>query len=168
MKIAEQWKSFTDSSFIKGVVGGILFFLMLPALATINAYQFENPQQEQRFRNLTEELRCPKCQNQSIADSNAPLSADLRQRVYEMIKDGRSNDEIIHFLVARYGDFITYRPPLEPMTWVLWFGPLGVVLVVFLALVLWIRKHGRRAEPELSEQERQRLQAVLDSSEESR
>lgn len=143
----------------------LLLLLSLPAFAVIDAYEFKDPVQEQRFRQLTGELRCPKCQNQTIADSNAPLSQDLRQRVFEMIQQGRSDAEIVDFMVARYGDFITYRPPLKPTTWVLWFGPLAVLAGVALGLGLWIRWRAHQPTPELSVQEQERLQHLLKDEE---
>jgi cytochrome c-type biogenesis protein CcmH len=136
------------------------------AFADIDAYQFQNQAQEQRYYRWIEELRCPKCQNQNIADSNAPLSQDLRQRVYAMIIDGRSDAEINDFMVTRYGDFITYRPPLKPTTWVLWFGPLLGMIVAVLLLGLWVRRRSREPSPELSEPERKRLKGLLTTGEE--
>jgi cytochrome c-type biogenesis protein CcmH len=146
---------------------GILALSSTPAYAAISAYEFQEPAQEQQFRSLVAELRCPKCQNQNIADSNAPLAQDLRQRVFEMVKAGQSNDEITQFMVARYGDFITYRPPVKPTTWVLWFGPFVIMGIVALLLALWIRRRGRQPATELTEQERQRLKDILASGEDN-
>lgn len=137
-----------------------------PSFAAISAYEFQDPAQEQQFRSLVAELRCPKCQNQNIADSNAPLSQDLRQRVYEMVKAGQSNEEITAFMVARYGDFITYRPPLKPITWLLWFGPLLVLAGVALMLALWVRRRQRQTILPLDDHERDRLKALLAADEE--
>jgi cytochrome c-type biogenesis protein CcmH len=147
----------------------ILLLSALRAFATIDAYDFKDPSQEQRFRQLTGELRCPKCQNQTIADSNAPLSQDLRQRVYEMIGKGYSDAEIIAFMVNRYGDFITYRPPLKPTTWPLWFGPFAVLIGIAIGLGIWIRQRARRLPAELTAQEQERLRSLLaEGSEEQR
>lgn len=133
------------------------------AWAAIDAFEFNTPAQEQQYRTLIEELRCPKCQNQNIADSNAPLAADLRQKVYEMIQAGRDNTEIKDYMVQRYGDFVTYRPPLKPLTWPLWFGPLGSVVIVGIILGLWIRRRSRQIEPAmLSEAEQARLANLLE------
>ena len=139
----------------------IVLCLVSPAFAAINAYEFDDPGDERRFRELIAELRCPKCQNQNIADSNAPLSRDLRQRVYQMIREGVSNEEIKAFMRARYGDFITYRPPLKPMTWPLWFGPIGLVIIVGAVLFFCSRRSQNRTQSELSPRERERLQALL-------
>ena len=146
----------------------ILLALLLPlpsAWAAIDAFEFETRAQELQYRGLIEELRCPKCQNQNIADSNAPLAEDLRQKVYEMVTAGQSDTEIKNYMVQRYGDFVTYRPPLKPLTWVLWFGPLGAVVVAGLGLMIWIRRRGANSTADtLTEQERARLAAVLDES----
>lgn len=107
--------------------------------AEINIYTFERTQDEARFQHIITELRCPKCQNQNIADSNAPLSKDLKDRVYSMIKEGRSDSEIMNFMVERYGDFVLYRPPMKPLTYILWFGPFLIGLLIIIAIIL-IRK----------------------------
>jgi cytochrome c-type biogenesis protein CcmH len=136
---------------------------MLPvAFGAIDVYELDDPTKQQRFRSLIEELRCPKCQNQNIADSNAPLSADLRQKVFEMVRDDRSDEEIVGYLVTRYGDFITYRPPLKPTTWLLWFGPFAIIGAVVLGLAVWVRRRARQPQAELSAEERHRLAAILD------
>lgn len=139
---------------------GVLMTAPLPA--AIDAFEFDNPQQEQRYRALISELRCPKCQNQNIADSNAPLAADLRQKVYGMLQQDQSDTEIINFMTARYGDFVTYRPPLKPLTWPLWFGPLAGVVLVGIGLGLWIRRRGRTVSPvELDPHDQARLNDLL-------
>lgn len=144
----------------------ILLLAVLPASAAIEAFRFKDAAEEQRFQHLTGELRCPKCQNQTIADSNAPLAQDLRQRVYDMIREGRSDAEITDFMVARYGDFITYRPSLKPVTWVLWFGPLILLTGIALGMWRWIRRRARRSPIEITAEERQRLQELLERSDE--
>ncbi len=147
----------------------LILLLVAPSIfAAITVHEFQDPADELRYRTLTEELRCPKCQNQNIADSNAPLSEDLRQKVYDMILEGRNNGEIVAYLTARYGDFITYRPPLKPSTWLLWFGPIAIILVIAIGLGIWVRKRGREAAPELSEQDRERLNALLENHGENR
>lgn len=108
------------------------------AFATIDAYEFKTPDDEQRFRVLVEELRCPKCQNQNIADSNAGLAKDIKDRVHRLINEGKDNAEITDYMVERYGDFITYRPPVRPVTWFLWFGPF--VLALLAAFIIFMIK----------------------------
>lgn len=112
----------------------LLGFLMLIVSATTTfasteVFTFDNEQQEQQFRKLTEELRCPKCQNNSIADSNSMIALDLRQKVYELMKEGKSRDEIVDYMVARYGYFVTYNPPLTPLTVLLWGLPFAAIIV---------------------------------------
>ena len=109
------------------IVGAIIFAVFTHA--EILVYEFKDPALEARFNKLTQELRCPKCQNNNIADSNAPLSVDLKDIIYEKLHEGGSDKEIVGFLVERYGDFITYRPPVKPSTWLIWFGPFVVLLV---------------------------------------
>ena len=120
-----------------------LLGISLSAMAATDIYQFETPEQEQRFRVLLDELRCPKCQNQSLADSDAGIAQDMRARVEIMIKEGKSNDEIVDYFVARYGDFVSYRPPVTPTTSILWLAPLlllgsGAVIIVLLLSVMHI------------------------------
>lgn len=121
----------------------LAFFWSVAAFASIDAYEFHTAEDEQRFRQMVEELRCPKCQNQNIADSNAGLAKDIKDRTFRMINEGRSNQEITHFMVERYGDFITYRPPVKPSTWFLWFGPF--VLALLVAVIIFLRKLGQRS-----------------------
>ena len=135
------------------------------ARAAIDTYEFKDEVERERFRSLTEELRCPKCQNQNIADSNAPIATDLRREIYRMLDDGRSDKEIVDFLVMRYGDFVMYKPPLDSRTWLLWYGPFGLLglgAVVLCVLVLRRRKVEKApAQVALSKAERERLDALL-------
>lgn len=131
------------------------------AWASIDAYEFRSPEDEQRFRQMVEELRCPKCQNQNIADSNAGLAKDIKDRAFRMINEGSSNQEITAFMVERYGDFITYRPPLKPSTWFLWFGPF--VLAVLVAGFIFMRKLRQRSPRtvEVTPEQEAKVQALL-------
>ena len=107
----------------------LCLLLPLAAAAVIDVYEFDSAEQEARFRSLTQELRCPKCQNQSIADSDADIAADMRARTAEMIRDGASDRDVVEFFRARYGDFVSYRPPFAVNTLLLWLGPVVVVLI---------------------------------------
>ena len=118
----------------------------VPAGAAIDIYQFDSNAQQDRFHRLTEELRCPKCQNQSIADSDAEISQDMRERVARMIRESHSDEEIVGFFVARYGDFVSYRPPLNAKTAILWVGPLSLLLLGGVGIVLLVRRASREAE----------------------
>jgi len=108
----------------------------------------EDPVANKRAVQLAEQLRCLVCQNQSLADSNAALAVDLRGQIREQIAQGRSNDEIVDYMVSRYGDFVLYRPPLKASTWLLWFGPPLVLLVGFVMLMRTVRERRERIERE--------------------
>lgn len=125
-------------------------------------FQFADPAQEERYKGLLEELRCLVCQNQSLADSNADLAQDLRQEVYRMVLAGDSDEHIVDFLVARYGDFVLYRPPVRPRTYLLWFGPVALLLLGVLIGVRFIRRRAAQSDVALSEQERRRVAELLD------
>lgn len=115
------------------------------ALAIDEERAFEDPAMNERYRGLLNELRCPKCQNESIADSGAPIAADLREKVRTRMEQGRSDEEIRDFLVTRYGNFITYRPPVTPTTWALWGGPAALLVVGGLVFYRIVRD--RAAQP---------------------
>ncbi|MDA0118390.1 cytochrome c-type biogenesis protein [Vibrio sp. T11.5] len=138
--------------------------LSLSAHATIQIYEFENLQQEQQFKELGNTLRCPKCQNNTIADSNAELAVDLRQKVYEMTKEGKPKQEIVDYMIARYGNFVTYNPPFTMATSILWLGPIFVLVFGFGFIVL--RTRSRKVQPEQTESwdkaKEARLKALLD------
>ena len=124
-----------------------VWMLSAPALAVQPDEIMKDPAQEARARNLSRELRCMVCQNQSIDDSDAPLAKDLRVLVRERIAKGDSDSDVISFLVARYGDFVLYRPPVKSTTWLLWFGPL--VLLIVGGVVWWqvARRRPRGDQP---------------------
>ena len=137
------------------------------AQAAIDTYEFKNDAERDRFRELTKELRCPKCQNQDIADSNAPIATDLRREIFRMLGEGKDNQQIIDFMVDRYGDFVRYKPALTGKTAILWFGPLVLLLGGFVVIgVIVGRRRTRRATrtDTLSAEERQRLDTVLDKT----
>lgn len=135
--------------------------------AAIDSYEFVNKEQERQFHELTNELRCPKCQNQSIGDSNAPIAADLRREVHQMIIDGADNQTVIDFMLDRYGDFVLYTPKFEGKNLILWLGPLALLLIGLLVLVAVVRSHrnGSKAsddEPdELTAEQKKKLDEVL-------
>ncbi|VTN57179.1 Cytochrome c-type biogenesis protein CcmH precursor [Raoultella ornithinolytica] len=134
------------------------------ALAAIDTWQFKNEAQEQAFREITSQLRCPKCQNNSIADSNAMIAADMRLKVYELMQQGQSKDQIIAYMVARYGHFVSYEPPLTAGTLLLWLVP-GLFVIAGVALLVARTRRRGGASAALSEQERQRLAALLNKGE---
>lgn len=138
----------------------------LAAQASIEVYEFDNLKQEQQFKELSHTLRCPKCQNNTISDSNAELAQDLRHKVYEMTKEGKSKQEIVDYMVARYGNFVTYNPPFTVATAILWLGPLAVVLGGFSLIVLRSRKSKAKvvanSDEKWDEQKEARLKALLE------
>ncbi len=133
-------------------------------LAAIDVYDFDTKLQEEQFKTLSSTLRCPKCQNNTIGDSNAEIAQDLRQKVYEMTKQGQTPEEIVQYMTDRYGNFVTYDPPFTLATAILWFGP---VIVLVLGLSVIIARSRKKAQviqnadcwnPE----KEARLQALLD------
>lgn len=132
----------------------------------LETYQFDDPNKEALFRELINELRCPKCQNQSIADSDAPLAKDLRDRTYLMVQQGATKQEVVDYMVARYGDFAYYRPPVRLSTLVLWLGPVLVVLTGALVIIVRVRQQ-RHEEVELSDHEREQLAALQSSGQDN-
>lgn len=152
------------------IVISALFFLGT-AYGVIDSYEFTTAEQEQRFFELTNELRCPKCQNQSIADSNAPIAQDLRREVHRMVNEGADNQTVIDFMLSRYGDFVLYKPQMSGLNLVLWLGPLLLLLVGFTVLIFVLRKHrvpGKAVAGELEEdltvEQQQKLKGILDDS----
>jgi cytochrome c-type biogenesis protein CcmH len=130
------------------------------AASPVDLYPFQHAAQEARYRALIDEIRCPKCLNTNLAGSDAPIAEDLRRTVHRLItEEAMSDDEILAFLQARYGDFVLYDPPFRPDTWILWLGPLVFLLVGLF--VLW-RMLRRPPEPPLSHDEAARLRAILD------
>jgi cytochrome c-type biogenesis protein CcmH len=139
-----------------------LLFISQISMAMVDGhkYQFDNKLDDVRFRALAEELRCPKCQNQNLADSNSPLAKDLRDELYRMVKDGTPDLHIMDFMVSRYGDFVRYRPEVSSKTWVLWYGP--PVLIVFAMLIIFLVGRNKAKAPVNKEVDQQRLDSILD------
>jgi cytochrome c-type biogenesis protein CcmH len=133
------------------------------AASPVDIYQFDTPQQQQRYKALTDEFRCPKCLNTNIAGSDAPIAQDLRRTVHRLVvSEGYTDQQVRDFLQARYGDFVLYNPPLTGRTWLIWLMPvaLGLVgLVVLFGLLVRARKQGVVS---LDADEESRLQAILE------
>ena len=137
-------------------------FCLNNANGAIDALNFSSPQQETDYHSLTEQLRCPQCQNNNIADSNATIAVDMRAKVFELLQQGKSKQEIVQYMVDRYGDFVTYDPPLNGATLILWAAPLALIL--FGILLVARRKSAKRAghfEKVFSAEEQQRLRELL-------
>lgn len=140
----------------------LMIFWSAQSLAVIETYEFSTPDLELRYKALSQELRCPKCQNQNIADSNAPISRDLRAIVHEQLEAGATNEEIIDFLVDRYGEFVRYRPGMDSNTLWLWSAPL-ILLVMAVAVVLTqIRKDSDRQTISSNAERANRLREKFD------
>lgn len=136
------------------------------AQAAIDTYEFATQAERERYRVLTEELRCPKCQNQNIADSDAPIAMDMRDEIFKKLESGESNEQIVEFLVDRYGDFVRYNPPVNSSTVILWYGPITLLLIGFsmVAVIVLRRRRAGRAESleqQLSSDEANRLSDIL-------
>lgn len=144
-----------------GVVVALTLLPVLPVQAVVDGHKFvfADPAQTQRFQDLAEELRCPKCQNQDLADSNAPVAADMRDKMYELMMSGKSDEEIEDYMVARYGDFVRYKPPMRPETWLLWFGP-AAAFVAGLLVLMMIRRGRSAVVAPLTAEEKARLAAL--------
>jgi cytochrome c-type biogenesis protein CcmH len=127
--------------------GGILLLLFLaaPAQAVLPDEMLADPGLEARARSISQELRCVVCQNQSIDESDAPLARDLRVIVREQLSAGRSDAQTMDYVVARYGNFVLLKPPVEPATWALWAGPFVLLGGGLAALLLWLRRRGAAA-----------------------
>lgn len=136
------------------------------AQAAVDAFEFKTPDHEARFHALTAELRCPKCQNQNIADSDSPIAEDLRREVYRIVDQGGSDAEVMDFMVTRYGEFVLYRPQVNAQTWALWYGPyvlLGLgALVILVIVAVKKRQQDRRVSKGISTQLSSEEQAQLD------
>ena len=139
----------------------ILFSVSFSSI-DLKATENENPQTEQRIRHLSEKLRCLVCQNQTLADSPAELAVDLRRQLHEQVKAGRSDEQILDFMVQRYGDFVLYEPPLKASTALLWIGPFVLLAAAAAALIAILRR--RRSAPEeaaLGPEDRRLVERVL-------
>ncbi|MWJ27168.1 cytochrome c-type biogenesis protein CcmH [Halomonas sp. ZH2S] len=129
--------------------------------AGIEIREFDDPVMEQRYRDLTGSMRCPLCENQAIDDSDAPISADMRQRVYVLLQDGRADIEIVDHMVQRFGEYILYNPRLENRTYLLWGTPIALTLAGLLLVVLMVRSRRNAAARALSPEERARLNDLI-------
>ena len=149
----------------------VLMTLMLSfsVAAAIDVYDFETEEQEALFRTLTAELRCPKCQNNNLADSNASIAKDMRQKTYNMVIEGQNEDQIITYWIDRFGNFVLYKPPVTLGTAILWVGPGLFVLFGGLIIVRNSRRKGSvetdDSDDELTGAEKDRLAKILKDSE---
>lgn len=144
--------------------GMIVFALWLPlaAVAGEAVPVAEDPELEQRMIALSEDLRCLVCQNESLAGSRAELAQDLRQEIREQMRAGKNDKQVVDYLTQRYGDFVLYKPPLKPLTWLLWFGPFVLLIGVAGGFFFYLKRRATRLSSEsLSAEEKQRVEALL-------
>lgn len=158
----------TRKSVARGLLTVVLLAGSVVALAAIELNRLSTPELSSRYKQLIQEYRCPKCQNQNLADSDSPISIDLRREIRRMLEEGKSDREISDYLVARYGEFVLYRPRLQHSTYLLWLGPLLLLLIGAVIVVLVIRRQARpiQAQEEISQAalnpaEKARLQDLL-------
>ncbi|HKP47156.1 MAG TPA: cytochrome c-type biogenesis protein [Pyrinomonadaceae bacterium] len=145
----------------------MLTLMAMPNFAGDARPMADDPALEERVMKLSKELRCLVCQNETLADSRADLAEDLRNQIREQMKAGKSDKEIIDFLTARYGKFVLYRPPVDPTTYLLWFGPFVLLLSGLLLLFRYLKQRsGQIVEAPLSAEERRRAEALLETGEE--
>ena len=133
------------------------------AFSSIDALNFSSPQQESNYHQLTQSLRCPQCQNNNIADSNATIAVDMRGKVFELLQEGKSKNDVVDYMVARYGNFVTYDPPMTASTLVLWIAPL---LLVLLGVVFLLRRKPKvqsavKSQDVLTDEDNARLAELL-------
>ncbi|WP_118868025.1 cytochrome c-type biogenesis protein [Haemophilus haemolyticus] len=133
------------------------------AFSSIDALNFSSPQQESDYHQLTQSLRCPQCQNNNIADSNATIAVDMRGKVFELLQEGKSKNDVVDYMVARYGNFVTYDPPMTASTLVLWIAPL---LLVLLGVVFLLRRKPKaqsavKSQDVLTDEDNERLAKLL-------
>jgi len=154
-------------SSLKGIVVLLLVALISPLVAAKEAVPMSmDPVLEKRVNEISSELRCLVCQNQTIADSHAELAIDLKNQVRDMVKKGQTQDQIVAYMVKRYGDFVRYRPAFKPTTVLLWVGPFLLLLIGLIVLVVNLRKRAKVAkdDEDLSSAENERLRVLLASA----
>ncbi len=151
------------SKFISKFIFVLFLSFSSVVISGVEVHEFSNKEDEQQFKTLINELRCLVCQNQNLADSNAELAQDLRKEVYQMIKSGQSSDEIVAFMVARYGDFVLYKPPFKAQTYILWIGPFVFLLLAVVFLFVFIKNKKTDKEKEMTDEEKQRAKLLIES-----
>ncbi len=132
----------------------LLIFATGSSMAAIEAYKFKDEQMEQDYKQLIDELRCLVCQNQNLAGSDAELAQDLRRQTHEMLMQGNNPDQVVEYMVERYGDFVLYRPQFKTSTMLLWLGPFLLVIVVVWLLIRSLRSKQEVAQPDASSMQR--------------
>ena len=147
------------------LMGAILLSLTVISVnaTPVDTYEFKSVENQKRALELAHSLRCPQCQNQNLIDSNSPVAQDLRLEVYQMVDAGKDYDEVIEFMTSRYGDFVLYKPRMEPKTYILWLGPIGLLVVGLLIGFFFVRKQriSQVEVQEISAEEQKELNRLL-------
>ncbi|MBL4815287.1 MAG: heme lyase NrfEFG subunit NrfF [Shewanella sp.] len=147
------------------LMGAILLSLTVISVnaTPVDTYEFKSAENQKRALELAHSLRCPQCQNQNLIDSNSPVAQDLRLEVYQMVDAGKDYDEVIEFMTSRYGDFVLYKPRMEPKTYILWLGPIGFLVIGLLIGFFFVRKQriSQVEEQEISAEEQKELDRLL-------
>lgn len=133
-------------------------------IAGFDNFDFSGDVTEKRFQNVISKLRCLVCQNESLAGSQAELAKDLRREVYDLMTSGKTDKEVIDFLVSRYGDFVLYQPPVKPSTWLLWIGPFVLFAIALFMLLRKLARRSKMQEVVLSDSEKNRIQQLLEQT----
>ena len=156
---------------IRNIFNAIIFILVaqlsLPVLAVVETYEFNSEELRGRYNDLLFELRCPKCQNQNLADSDAAIAADLREQVYRLLNDNKTDAEVKAYLVARYGDFVLYNPPVNKHTVMLWLLPASGLIIGMVVIFMLVRRTDATDEEAvtLDQSQQQRLTDILTEQE---
>ncbi|MBL0711768.1 MAG: cytochrome c-type biogenesis protein CcmH [Colwellia sp.] len=146
------------------ILGVSLSTSNLANASPVETFEFQDDVTKVRFQALSKELRCPKCQNQNLADSNSPIAADLRHELYELLQQGKADSEVVDFMVDRYGEFVLYRPRVSSITYILWFGPALLIFIGVLVVIVILRKKSASKESlTLNTQQQAKLEALLAS-----
>lgn len=139
-----------------------ILFSFVCLAGPVDTYKFDDEVSRIRYQALVKELRCPKCQNQNLADSNSQIAVDLRHQVYTMINEGKADSEIVSYMVERYGDFVLYRPQVSQLTYILWYGPIGLLVLGGIIMFVVLRKKPKtKNEEKLSPEQQDKLQQFL-------
>lgn len=157
---------------VRFLVLSLMLFFGVSTLAQatpVDTYQFQSEVNQVRALSIANELRCPQCQNQNLIDSNSPVAQDLRLVVFKMVDAGKSDREIIEFMTSRYGEFVLYKPKMEPKTYLLWLGPSVLLIMAFLIGFMFIRRHSAKVNTAqgMTEEEQAKLAELLKKNKES-
>lgn len=148
-------------------IASVLLSFSVPAFAVkIEFHTFETPQRERLYLDLIAELRCVKCQNQNLAESNAELARDMRDKTYVMVTEGKSRDDVVNYMTARYGDFVLYKPPFKSKTLLLWVGPPILLFLSLFFLLKIVRNQPKQKAEELSDADRESVRNMLNAKSE--